>query len=215
MTGEFGPGSVITAMTGTGHASMEETTAAGTRDTATGDSLAAHFATAAGKANSANAGKASGGMGQIESAVLDGHVVLTQQPAAKPGAPAEAPMQATSGHAVYESAGEWLHLTVNPRVENGGMQLTADKVDVSQQSGDAFAHGNVKATWLDTSSTLGGQQARPANEPPRAAWFWVERDRRTPSRPRLNCIRRLARSRSADTRGFGSRRTRLPALDCA
>jgi lipopolysaccharide export system protein LptA len=64
---------------------------------------------------------------------------------------------------VYEENGEWLHLTVNPRVEDGGLQLTADKVDVSQQSGDAFAHGNVKATWLDTSSNQTGQQARPAN----------------------------------------------------
>jgi lipopolysaccharide export system protein LptA len=167
--GEFGPGSALTAMTGTGHASMEETTAAGTRDTATGDKLVAHFAAAAAKTNSANAAvsansaKNSGGPGQIQSAVLDGHVVLTQEPAAKPGTQAEAPMRATSGHAVYEETGEWLHLTVNPRIEDGGLQLTAEKVDVSQQSGDAFAHGNVKATWLDTSTTQTGQQARPAN----------------------------------------------------
>jgi lipopolysaccharide export system protein LptA len=173
VTGEFGPGSALTAITGTGHASIEDTTAAGTRDTASGDTLVAHFAAPA-KANPpaampANAAKASSGAGQIESAVLDGHVVLTQQPAAKPGAQAEAPMRATSGHALYESAGEWLHLTVNPRVEDGGIQLTADKVDVSQQSGDAFAHGNVKATWLDSSSTQptstqSSQQARPAND---------------------------------------------------
>ena len=163
VNGEFGPGSVLTAMTGAGHASLEETTAAGTRDTATGDSLVAHFAVAAGNANSANSAKDSSGAGQIQSALLDGHVVLNQQPAAKPSAPAEAPLRATSGHAVYESAGEWLHLTVNPRVEDGGIQLTADKVDVSQESGDAFAHGNVKATWLDTSAPQSGQQARPAN----------------------------------------------------
>jgi len=172
VTGEFGPGSVLTAMTGTGHASMEETTAAGTQDSAAGDTLVAHFVAAAGKANPpaampATAARASSGARQIESAVLDGHVVLTQQPAVKPGAQAEAPMQANSGHAVYEGAGQWLHLTVNPRVEDGGMQLTADRVDVSQQSGDAFAHGNVKATWLDTSSTQPGstqpgQQARPS-----------------------------------------------------
>jgi lipopolysaccharide export system protein LptA len=158
VTGEFGPGSALTAMTGTGHASMEETTAAGRRDTATGDKLVAHFAAAAANANSA---KNPSGPGQLQSAVLDGHVVLTQQPA--PGAQAEAPMRATSGHAVYEGTGEWLRLTVNPRVEDGGLQLTADKVDVSQQSGDAFAHGNVKATWLDTSSNQTGQPARLAN----------------------------------------------------
>ena len=58
-------------------------------------------------------------------------------------------MRATAGRAIYDSAGgEWLHLQLNPRVEDGGLQLAADKVDVSQASGDAFAHGNVKATWL-------------------------------------------------------------------
>ena len=77
-------------------------------------------------------------------------------------------MRATAGHAVYESVGEgvghWLHLTANPRVEDGAMQLTADKLDVSQESGDAFAHGNVKATWLGNSTggnaRAGGGAAR-------------------------------------------------------
>ena len=91
-------------------------------------------------------------------------------------------MRATAGHAVYEGAGEWLHLTQSPRVEDGGLQLTADKVDVSQESGDAFAHGNVKATWVgsrvrpgrarQTSSASAGQRAR-------AVWFWAAKDRRT------------------------------------
>jgi lipopolysaccharide export system protein LptA len=50
-----------------------------------------------------------------------------------------------------------LHLTQSPRVEDGGLQLTADKIDVSHESGDAFAHGNVKATWLDNTLTTGQQ----------------------------------------------------------
>jgi lipopolysaccharide export system protein LptA len=183
VTGEFGPGSAFTAMTGTGHASMEETSATGTRETASGDRLDAHFAdgaamgpAAGAKAPAASrpgnpAGHESGGAAQIQSAVLDGHVVLTQEPAAKPGAQAEAPMRATAGHAVYEGTGEWLHLTVNPRVEDGGLQLTADKVDVSQATGDAFAHGNVKATWIDNGSGDAGtaktaQQSRPAGSGP-------------------------------------------------
>jgi lipopolysaccharide export system protein LptA len=163
VTGEFGPGSVLTSITGTGRAGIEETTASGTRDTAIGDSLVAHFTAAAAKTGASNLAGDVGGAGQIQSAVLDGHVVLTQQSAAKPGAQAEAPMRATSGHAVYEGAGEWLHLTVNPRIEDGGLQLTADKVDVSQQTDDAFAHGNVKATWLNTSTPPAGQQTRPAS----------------------------------------------------
>jgi lipopolysaccharide export system protein LptA len=166
VTGEFGPDSVLTSMTGTGHASMEETSATGIRETASGDRLDAHFAAPAAKRNSGNApdsAKGSGAAQQIQSAVLEGHVVLTQQPATKPGAQAQAPVRATAGHAVYESAGDWLHLTLNPRVEDGGLQLTAEKVDVSQETGDAFAHGNVKATWLDTGSARAGTQGRPAN----------------------------------------------------
>jgi lipopolysaccharide export system protein LptA len=57
-------------------------------------------------------------------------------------------MRATAGQAVYEGAGEWLHLTQSPRITNGGLQIAADRIDVSQASGDAAAHGNVKATWF-------------------------------------------------------------------
>jgi lipopolysaccharide export system protein LptA len=151
VTGSFGPGSVLTAMTGVGHASIEETTATGTRQTSAGDRLEAHFTPA--KAGEKNA--AAGGSG-VQSAVLEGHVVLTQEPQPKPGAQ-QATMKATAGKAVYEGTGEWLHLTVNPRVEDGQMQMTADKVDVSQESGDAFAHGNVKATWMDARSAANGK----------------------------------------------------------
>jgi lipopolysaccharide export system protein LptA len=44
-------------------------------------------------------------------------------------------------------------------VEDGALQITADRVDVSRASGDAFAHGNVKASWMDAGN---GQQGRPA-----------------------------------------------------
>jgi lipopolysaccharide export system protein LptA len=161
VTGTFGPGSQLTAMTGTGNASIEETTATGIRQSSTGDRLEAHFAP--GTAGRVKAGVGSGSANvsaspaQVQSAVLDGHVVLIQEPAAKPGAQAEAPLRAWAGRAVYEGAGEWLHLTVNPRVENGGLELTADKVDVSQATGDAFARGNVKASWIGST----GLQNRP------------------------------------------------------
>ena len=150
VSGEFGPDSALTAMTGVGHAGIEETTATGSRQTASGDRLQAHFAPGAEKTDAPKVGL--GGAAQIEQAVLDGHVVLTQTPAAKPAAPAPAQMRATAGKAVYEGAGEWLHLTVNPRVQDGAIELTADKIDVSQESGNALARGNVKATWLDASN---------------------------------------------------------------
>ncbi len=190
-TGEFGPGSELTAMTGLGHASVEETSATGTLQTATGDRLQAHFwATGAAGAKAGAPGDGSSSLGwkagaprdgssslgskggakntqgaaaQLQSAVLDGHVLLVQAPAARPGERAEAPMRATAGRAVYDGAGEWLHLTMSPRVEDGGLQLTADKVDVSKESGDAFAHGNVKATWVGGSSANGSRQGNGPN----------------------------------------------------
>jgi lipopolysaccharide export system protein LptA len=62
-------------------------------------------------------------------------------------------MHATAGKAVYEGVGEWLHLTQSPRVQDGGLEMTADKVDISQQSDDAFAHGNVKASWTGNGTS--------------------------------------------------------------
>jgi len=157
LTGAFGPASMLTAMNGVGHASIEETTETGTRQTTTGDRLEAHFAVSAGP----GAKPGQGGEAQIQSATVEGHVVLTQTPAAKPGTPPPAMLRATSGRADYAGAGEWLHLTVNPRVEDGALQLTADKVDVSRASGDAFAHGNVKASWSNVSAASNGEQGRP------------------------------------------------------
>jgi lipopolysaccharide export system protein LptA len=156
VTGEFGPDSELAAMTGVGHATMEQTNPAGTRQTADGDRLEAQFAQrgqAVGKAG------AKSGAGQIQSAAVDGHVVLMQQAAAKPGVEAPAPLRAWAGRAQYEGMGEWMHLTINPRVEDGGMQMTADKIDVSHESGDAFGHGNVKATWLSVESGKSGEPA--------------------------------------------------------
>jgi lipopolysaccharide export system protein LptA len=163
VTGVFGQGShptnkdpfagsqssALTAMTGVGHAEIDQTTASGSRLTTKGDRLEAHFA----------GGSKSGqdGASQIQSATVDGNVVLIENPAARTGQAAAAPLRATAGHAVYEGAGEWLHLTQSPRVEDGGLQLTADKIDISQDSGDAFGHGNVKATWAENSADPTGR----------------------------------------------------------
>ena len=177
VTGTFGAGSALRTLVGTGHAEMEQTTATGAQQTASGDRLEVSFAPAAAAQSreqgskgarergniqsqvsksrpGAPNGSETAGAPDVQSAELDGHVVLFEQPAAKPGAQPQPPLRATAGKAVYESDGEWLHLTINPRIVNGGLELTAEKVDVSRQSGDAFAHSNVKATW-----TGGGNQS--------------------------------------------------------
>ena len=162
-TGKFGPGTALTSMIGLGHASMEETSASGARQTTQGDRLEAHFASGP-IARPAASGKLGtnavpGASTQIQSATIDGHVVLTQQTAARPGGQQVSAMRATSGRAVYEGAEERLHLTLSPRVEDGGLQLTAEKIDVSQGSGDAFARGNVKASWVEAGASKGDSKS--------------------------------------------------------
>jgi lipopolysaccharide export system protein LptA len=185
VTGTFGPGSVLRAMTGVGHAEIEKTAANGARQTASGDRLQAELTQGrdqrtkrpreqenrdarelGDKGSGARGGEGAGAATGVESAELDGHVVLFDQRATTPGAQPSAAgdsLRATAGKAVYEDKGAWLHLTMNPRVENGGLEMTADKVDVSQQSGDAFARGNVKATWTNTGAKGTGGQAASAS----------------------------------------------------
>ena len=153
VTGFFGPNSTLTAMTGIGHASIEQTNATGNRQSTTGDQLEAHFAPT-NPANSTHPANAA----ELQTATVEGRVVLLEQPADKPGTPSAATLRATAGRAVYEGTDEWLHLTLNPRVEYGTLQLTAKKFDLSQQTGDGFAHGNVKASWSQSDSGKNLQQ---------------------------------------------------------
>jgi lipopolysaccharide export system protein LptA len=188
VTGIFGAGSVLRALSGVGHAGIEQTTAAGTRQTANGDRLEAQFeedrdqgsgirdqksrqtgtrgpreqggkrsGAGSGGGGDTRGGGGTAGTGGVQSAELDGNVVLFEQPTAKTGTQPQPPLRATAGKAVYEGKGEWLHLTMSPRMEDGGLELTAEKVDVSQQSGDAWARGDVKATWTDAGAS--GQNA--------------------------------------------------------
>ena len=171
VTGTFGAGSALRTLVGTGHAQMEQTTATGAHQTASGDRLEAKFRDhgtegtreqgskgAREQGTADHGGTQSTGAPEVQTAELDGHVVVFEQPTAKPGEQPQPPLRATAGKGVYEGDGEWLHLTMNPRIVNGGLELTADKVDVSQQSGDAFAHGNVKATQTGGAPNGAGSQ---------------------------------------------------------
>jgi len=152
VTADFGHQQILSTVVGTGHASLEQTTNSGSKQTTSGDRIEASLAPAwAPVTPKAPAAAGSPGAEQIRSATVEGNVVLVQLPLPRSGAGPQSPLRATAGRAIYEGAGEWLHLVVNPRVQSGPLQLTADKLDVSQSSGDAFAHGNVKATWTGSA----------------------------------------------------------------
>jgi lipopolysaccharide export system protein LptA len=57
-------------------------------------------------------------------------------------------------------------LTESPRVQNGGLEMTADKVDFSQQTDEAFVHGNVKATWSGNGNATGTPSKQNAGNAP-------------------------------------------------
>jgi lipopolysaccharide export system protein LptA len=160
LKGTFGPNSALETLTGIGHASLEQLTAIGAHQTTTGDRLEAHFTSV--KATDAKANAGPTGAAQIDTATMTGNVVLIQQAAAKSGLPASAPgpaqLRATAQRADYEGAGELLHLTGRPHIEDGGLDLDADKVDVARTTGDAFAHGDVKASWFGDDASSASKQ---------------------------------------------------------
>ncbi len=165
VTGTFAAGSVLRRLVGTGDAKMEQTTAEGARQTASGDRLMVQFFTGSDQGSGIRdhkterqgdwSGAQAASTPDVQSAEIDGHVEIFAQQAPKPGAEPQPPLRATAGKAAYEGAGEWLHLTLQPRVVDGGLVLAAEKLDVSRRSGDAFAHGNVKATWIGGTEASG------------------------------------------------------------
>jgi lipopolysaccharide export system protein LptA len=168
VTGMFGPESALAELVGAGSAHMEQTTSNGARQSVSGDHLDAHFGSASEEGRTAAAVRANrnpstNSSTQIQSATVDGHVVLVQQPVQKAGAAPAAILRATADRVVDEGTGDWLHLTGGPRVDDGGLQLAAEKIDVSRTSGDAIAVGNVKATWFGNEEEKSAGQ-RPVAE---------------------------------------------------
>jgi len=60
------------------------------------------------------------------------------------------PVRGTANRSDYDGATETIHLSGNPRVTNGEIEMAADLIDYVRSTGDAFAHGNVKASWANS-----------------------------------------------------------------
>jgi lipopolysaccharide export system protein LptA len=173
-------GNAITRLDGTGHTKIVDLAANGATNTTTGDTLAVNFTPPevqkAAKPVKGSRGKpaslATAGAGsQVESALQQGHVVIVQTPPppAATNAPSKSgqqtpstPLHATAERAEYHAGDQVLHLEGNPRVDNGGLNLSADHVAYHRDSGDATASGNVKATYVQQGSkpsapSMGGQ----------------------------------------------------------
>jgi len=110
--------------------------------------------------------KASNAGGEIASVVQIGHVVLLQDGAAAKNAngtnrPAEAGLRATADRADYDGPSQLLHLSGAPRIQDGALDLAATRIDFARVSGDAFAHGDVKASWTNSPGSGGKADALP------------------------------------------------------
>jgi lipopolysaccharide export system protein LptA len=152
-------GSAIRQLNGTGQTKIVDLAKDGSTNTSVGDRLAVTFdaqkpgAKNAASENTTQTAQAS----QIDTAIQDGHVVLTQTPQKKPGATENpATLTAWAQHAEYHSADQILHLTGSPRLYDGqSMQMSANLIDYHRDSGDATASGNVKATDAQQKSQNG------------------------------------------------------------
>ena len=155
---ELAPGSVFSSMSGSGHANFEQRTALGVRQASSADQLDVRF-----NPPSATPGAGAAAGAQIAAMHQVGHVVLVQEPppAAKPGQAGQtsqanqSSVRATAERADYDGASEVLHLWGSPRVQDGALDMTANQIDFARATGDAFAHGDVKASWTGSGTGTG------------------------------------------------------------
>ena len=143
---------------------MQRVSDEGAKGTSSGDTLEAEFHTVeaanAVKSNSAEAVRAGnkrlqGGAGSDElvAAMQQGHVVMTNLPAAKPGAAAGGEQQGTADRAVYEESTQKVTLTGTVRVAQSDSVIWADRVVMQQQTGDAVAEGSVRVNYFQSKDS--------------------------------------------------------------
>jgi lipopolysaccharide export system protein LptA len=163
-------GKAIRQLDGAGHTKITQLAKDGSTNTSVGDRLEVTF-----NAQSASGSKSgskerqdtskTARASQIETAIQDGHVVLTQTPQKKAGATASpATLTAWAQHAEYHASDQILHLTGNPRLNDGqSLQMAATRIDYHRDTGDASAVGDVKATNAGQKEQNGASSA--ANGP--------------------------------------------------
>ena len=158
-------GNAVASLHGSGHTSILDIARSGATDQSTGDMLQVTFApsrpTASaerGKQKAAPRGTA--GASEIQSAVQQGNVTITQTPPSgkQSNGKSQPSMKATAQRVDYDATGQVLHLQGSPRIDDGSMDLAASSIDYHRDSGNAVANGNVKATYI--------QQANPAGLAP-------------------------------------------------
>ena len=162
---ELAPGGVLSSLSGSGHAIFEERTAKGVHQTSSSDQLDVRFVPAG--PTSAAKPKGPEGPSEIASILEVGHVVLVQDPPpTRPGQAAQTAVRASATRADYDGQTQIMHLSGTPRVQDGALDMTADQIDFARATGDAFAHGNVKASWTSAGSPSSASPSGPPSALP-------------------------------------------------
>jgi lipopolysaccharide export system protein LptA len=150
---------------GAGHTTLRRVSDTGAVATSSGDALDATFRSGGvtrvgiGVASGAKGSRSLGASGdEIVTAVQQGHVVMTNKTVSKvtaakgsagavTGLGSGGEQKATASRASYDGATEKMTLTGAVQVSDGDSMVSADRVVLEQQTGDAVADGAVKASY--------------------------------------------------------------------
>jgi lipopolysaccharide export system protein LptA len=133
----------LSTVHGSGHTSIEQINPEGVDQTSYGQSLDATF-------RESGPGK---GQAELASAVQEGGVVMTRSAPVKSAAVAAEDMQrATGDRASFDADTDRLTLTGSVHVSDAGSILSAARVVMEQDTGDATADGGVKVSYLQAGS---------------------------------------------------------------
>jgi lipopolysaccharide export system protein LptA len=148
-------GTAIRQLNGAGHTKIIDLAKDGSTNTSIGDRLEVTFdVQKAGPKKQKNASQTAQ-TSQIETAIQDGNVILTQTPQKKAGV-ANPTTTSWAQHAEYHASDQVLHLTGNPRLYDGqSLQMAAAGIDYHRDTGDAAAAGNVKAIYTQQKAQNG------------------------------------------------------------
>lgn len=134
---------------GNGHTVVEQITSVGTDQVIYGSTLDANFR----EVPKTGAGNPAKGEVELATAVLQGGVAITRTLPGKnkAGGPAPPDVQhATARAASYDVDAGTITLAGDVRMTETGSTLTADRVVMEKDSGNATADGSIKATYLQT-----------------------------------------------------------------
>lgn len=149
----------VSSVQATGHTSLMQVAANGNVQTSTGDRLDVVLKTTpvvhAAKSHQRHPvvrSRAAVDATEIESAIQQGHVVITQVASNGSGRSANKQTSARADHAEYHGDTQLLVLTGSPQVADDGMTLWAKRISLSRATGDAMAEGGVKGSYEQASA---------------------------------------------------------------